>query len=308
MTVNYVFLAVATVLLAGVFAGNKVYQSKEGTSLKAGLRFNIVVSVFSCLFYGICHLFLEGFSFDFSWFSLLLASLVTLFVLLYTLLSFSILQSGNMALYTLFLMSGGTLLPYLFGLIFLGEDFSVLRTVGLTIIIVAIAVSNLSSKNRISGKHLLLCIAVFFLNGFVSIVSKIHQVAPDKWGIATSPSTVFTMLNALSRIVLAGIAYIIVCLSQRKTTVIIKNEPLQNKKRILIVLAIIFAVALFDSISYLLQVVSMAKLPATVQFPFLTGGSIVISTLVGVLAFKEKPSVTTIISVILCFGALFMFL
>ena len=80
-----------------------------------------------------------------------------------------------MAVYTLFLMAGGMVLPFLWGAFFLHESFSWLRLFGLLIILCGVIFANMGG-NKMETKHLFLCFAVFILNGIVSIVSKMHQI------------------------------------------------------------------------------------------------------------------------------------
>ena len=121
---QYVMLTLAAVLLACDFAINKLYQRFAGASLKAGLRFNAILGLLTVPIFWV----IGGFSFEFSWFSALMAAGMALLAMAYTLLGFQILRQGSMALYTLFLMVGGMTVPYLWGLLFLDETFSVLRT------------------------------------------------------------------------------------------------------------------------------------------------------------------------------------
>ena len=51
-----------------------------------------------------------------------------------------------------------------------------------------------------------------------------------------------------------------------------------------------------------------AKLPATVLYPIITGGSIVMTSLAGVVVFKEKLSVRQWVSVVLCLMGTCLFL
>lgn len=59
--------------------------------------------------------------------------------------------------------------------------------------------------------------------------------------------------------------------------------------------------------SYFLQLYVAKSLPATVLYPFITGGSIVFSALIGAVLFKEKLSGKLITSVVLCFVGTIMF-
>jgi hypothetical protein len=59
----------------------------------------------------------------------------------------------------------------------LEESFSWLHTAGLVVLMLAVLLSNLPKKGeQLNPRLFLMCLAVFLLNGFVSIVSKTHQV------------------------------------------------------------------------------------------------------------------------------------
>ena len=49
--VNYVYVIVATILLAIDFSLSKKYQAAEGVSLPAGLRFNALSGLFTALMF-----------------------------------------------------------------------------------------------------------------------------------------------------------------------------------------------------------------------------------------------------------------
>ena len=112
-----------------------------------------------------------------------------------------------MALYTLFLMTGGMTVPYVWGLTFWDEPFSVFRMIGLGLIIFAVLLSN-TSKEKIGVTQLLMCCAVFVINGFTSVISKAHQIETT---LETVNPLTFVMLAGACKFVLAGIAYLIAC-------------------------------------------------------------------------------------------------
>ena len=128
---SYLLIIGATVLLALDFALSKKYQGKVGTSAKAGLFFNcanglLTAIVFFCI---------GGFKLSFSLYSLIMAALMSAFAMCYSIIGFKVLKMGSMSLYTVFLMTGGMILPYIYGTIFLNEKFSVLRLIGLLLIL-----------------------------------------------------------------------------------------------------------------------------------------------------------------------------
>ncbi len=286
----YFFLLIAVILLALDFALNKVYQRRAGTSPKAGFKFNALMGLFAAAIF----LVGNGFKLHFSLYSLLLATCFSLTVMLYNLCGFRIMKQGSMALYTLFLMSGGMLLPYICGLAFWGEPFSIWRTVGLVVILAAVVLSN-SDSGKIDKKILFLCCAVFLLNGLTSICSKLNQM---ETGLTTVDSTEFVIYTGLTKFVMAGLGYLF-SKKDEQFSACAKKGPIWP--------LILFA-ATIDGISYFLQLLGTANLPATVLFPFVTGGTMVFSALAGILFFKERPSKQVLLGVALSFIGTLLFL
>ena len=103
----YLMIVLAVILLAGDFAVNKLYQKRYGTSLETGLKFNALLGLFTAIIF----FAINGFKFEFSVFSMLMAGIVALSIMSYNILGFRVLKSGSMAFYTLFLMCGGMFVP-----------------------------------------------------------------------------------------------------------------------------------------------------------------------------------------------------
>lgn len=286
---DYLFVIIATVLLAVDFALSKLYQKKAGVGITAGLSFNALNGLLTAaVFFA-----LNGFKFTFSPFSLVLAFSMSAFALAYSLIGFRILRMRNMAIYTLFLMTGGMVLPYIFGLIFLDEPLKILRIIGLAVIVAAVVLSNSAGKKP-TKVQLLLCVAVFFLNGAVSIVSKVHQV--DVVHNAVN-STEFVMLSGIAKFVMSGVA-LIFAKGKEKTAL---PKPLD-------IVPIVAVSAVVGGVSYMLQLIGAVNLPATVLYPCITGGSIIFSAFAGRIFFKEKISNIQWICIALCFAGTCMFL
>ena len=134
----YILIIIADILLAANFVFQKKYQGTAGTSIKAGLIYNAMTGIFSALIF----LIINQFQIKLTGFSVIMAAIFATVVMLYIFIGFRIMEKKNMALYTLFLMSGGMTIPYIFGVLFLDEPLTLVRTIGLLAIIVSIAVSN----------------------------------------------------------------------------------------------------------------------------------------------------------------------
>lgn len=282
---NYMYVIVATILLAFEFAFSKKYQSMEGVDLAAGLRFN----VFSGLISALIMWALLGFKLEWSGYSVVLALGLSLCALSYSLLSFQVLKLGGMALYSTFLMSGGMLLPYVFGVFFLDETVSLFRIVGVLVILCAVILSNFS-KEKVSIRLILLCVAVFILNGCVSIISKCHQISAQ----ATVSSTAFVMYAGICKSLLSA------------ALLVFFPKPVKLQRKLS--LGVVAGAAIIGAVSYLLQLIGARALPASVLYPIVTGGSIIFSAIAGRVSFKEHLSRRQILGIILCFVGTLLFL
>lgn len=285
-------ITIADLLLALTFVAQKKYQTMAGASAKAVLKYHALLGAVSTIVY----LVINKFSIQVSFISVGMAVLLASFVLLYTVLGFKIIAKENVSLYTLFLMSGGMTVPYIWGVAFLGDELTTLRTIGLLAILAAILLSN-SGVKKPDKKTLLLCITVFFLNGFFSVTAKMHQIHPVSEYVTSSD---FALLTVFVRTLL--------CVG---VLLFMKNEPkLEDAPKIpyVKILPIIVIAALADSVSFVLQLVGATQLPATVLYPFITGGCIIVTSLAGVLVFRDKLSVRQWMSVAVCFIGTLLFL
>lgn len=283
-------ISIAVLLLSVDFAVNKIYQQKNSTSFKAGMQFNFFLGLFTAIiFFVFC-----GGTLKFSVFSLIMSIAITVFGIGYNVIGFKILKNSGMSSYTMFLMNGGMIVPYIYGVLFLNEVFSVIRTIGLAFIITAVIIAN-SEKETKNRKNIILCIIVFFLNGFVSVVSKLHQIE-HTYEIVSA--TEFVLYTGLVKCLICGIILLFIP----------KTEGKRTDMKSFGFLPLIALSAVISGVSYLLQLFGAVDLPATVLYPFITGGSIVLSTIVGKIAFKENLSFKKVFGVIMCFIGTCMFL
>lgn len=288
---QYMMLTSAALLLAMDFAMNKIYQKLRGTSPKESLFFNSILGLATAIIF----FAVNKFKLSFSPYSAFLAMLMSSLVMAYNIIGFRILKRGSMAIYSLFLMTGGMVLPYIWGLLFLNESFSTVRIIGLILIIGGVFISNFSGE-KINLKQICMCLAVFVLNGLVSIISKMHQIETNYHCVS---ATEFIILGGTFRFFIAGFLFLIF-----KN----RNEQRSEKNNFSKSLLVVILSAVIGGTSYFLQLYGAKSLPATVLYPFVTGGSVVFSVLIGALLFKEKLSRKLIIGVVLCFVGTIMFI
>lgn len=290
--IYYLLIVLATVMLAVNFGLVKLYQSRAGVSNSAVFLFIGVPGILEAIIFFV----INKFTFEFTPFSAIMAILMALAVFMCTVTGFHILKNGKIALYTLFLMTGGMVVPYIWGLAFLGEQFSLLRAAGLFLIIFAVVISNTGSEKP-TLKQILLCIALFMFNGCTSVISKTHQIEVARPIVSTT-----------SFVILVGIAKFIFCtcgflFSTSKGTTSIKE--LFPWKKIFLIFP---ASAIFDGSAYMLQLIGATHLPATVLYPFITGLTIVFTAVMGMVCYHEKPSLRVWIGIVMCLMGTCLFL
>jgi len=293
---HYLLILAADALLALCFVFQKKYQSIVDTSARATLTFNALVGLATLVIFavlGLCGIY----TMQFSPFSLVMATIATVICLSYMIIGFKLLRVGNMPLYTMFLMTGGMLVPYIFGLCFLDESFSWLKLCGIILIVAAVILSNMGAQRPTKGQ-IIMCIAVFFLNGLMSVTSKVHQV-----GISAHLSPV----NSESFILIMSVVKIVLCfpivfLLTKKANESIKSCV--NKNTLL--LFVLTAAA--DGGSYYLQLIGAKSIDAGVLYPLVTAGSIIFSAVAGMIAFRERPSSNQWVAMLICLIGTCMFI
>ena len=314
----YVLALVAAFMISAMMLVQKQYQKNFGETLASGFRFNVGVGTVAMLIFAV----VCGFRIGFEPFSLIMAMTSSLAVMLYTVLGFKLMQSGQVAVYSIFLMSGGMTVPYIFGLIFLGEAkaFKPLSLVGLILILIACVLSSGNAKTE--KKYIPLCICVFFLNGITSIVSKVHQVAGKAENadmsylcaqladIETVSSESFVFWCGFSRVVIGLLALGAIAVFAKKgkdrAESAAKNGITVKTALLFLMLAVVASA--IDGASYFMQLVVAENVPATLQYPLITGGSIIFTALLAWAVLREKPSRKIVASLVLCLIGCCMFI
>ena len=296
---DYLLILLSVLLLALGFILQKLYQRGGKQTTLGGVDFSILSAFFSLILL----LVMSGFSPDFSWYSAVNSLLRSACCLAYTVIGFWIMKHGHMALYMLFLMSGGMVLPALWGWLFLDEDILPLRVIGVAVILISIALTNRGSS-RPDAKMILACVAVFVLNGFVSVFSKLHQIEAVFYTVNTECYALYGTLASL--LMSLGLRAVLAGGTPKEKT----PTPSEKRSWKMLVLPILIVVAysVFGSLSSLLQLWGAKDLPASLLYPMITGGSVVLTSLFAFLFFKERPSRAEWVGIALCFCGTLLFL
>lgn len=275
--VYYIIIIISAFLFALQFLFQSAYQSHSGNSWNASLKFSLYTSAFGV----VPLIIINGFKIEFSVFSLWVSFI---YALVYMLLNYASIKAfiyANLSVYSVFSMIGGMILPYTFGLLW-GEAFKLGGLICCILIILSIILSATNGNN--SKKAIKYYFAVFFLNGMIGVVSKIHQGFPN---LCTDSGSFMIYTKIWSLLM----SVVLLLFSKDKSLSV-------NKKG----LGCSFLFAVATSVGNLLLLIALLKLPASVQYPVVTGGVIVFSTLIS-LAKGEKLTGKAIISALIAFIA-----
>ena len=267
----YVLVIISTVLFSLQFLFNQRFQQTYGTGMKATQVFSLYKSLVIILMM----LLISGFKVQFSWFSLGMATVYAVSSIAmgyYSLKAFSV---ANLSVYSVFSMLGGMILPFFLGVLFYDEgDNLVFKIICCALIVVAVLLNIKSGKQN--KKALFYYFAVFVLNGMAGVISKIHQSSTS---LSPVDSTSFMLLTAAVSVVISA-AWLLIAY---------REIPLIKGKNILFVTGY----GVFNGLGNLFLLIALSGengLPASVQYPLVTGGVMVCSTVISTIR-KEKLTV-----------------
>ncbi len=302
LSLDYIVLLLAVVCFAGQFAFTKLFEARVNQTVTSAL----VMLVFTNLVGAALYLFIGGFRVSFSAVSFFWAILFALVMIPYYIVGIKVLSLGSLALYSMFMMLGGMLVPFLYGIIWLNEKPSVFQIAGsvlLTAFIVLQAVSKGDAGREEGGGKkgkkalfFLLCLVIFFANGMTGVIAKAHQIS-----IGAVDEVSFTVIACL----LTALFSLLLLLA----SLIRKKEGI-TQARLTLRPAPLGIMTLLGGAAYtgnFLLLKAATNIPASIQFPIVSGGVIVLSALVSALVFRERLAAKEWVSVVGAFVATVLF-
>ena len=271
----YVFISAAVTMFAFQFLFNQQYEKQCGSTFRAAALFSFGTNVtgFVILF------LLNKCRFEFTWFSFFIALAASVNNLLYSYCSIRALGKINLSLYSVFAMLGGMTLPFIAGIAFFEEGLTAGKIICFIVIAASLFLTVEPGKNK-SGR--LFYIGVFLLNGMSGVYSKFFKSA----AFSKTGDRGYTMLIALCSVLLSGIALLAN-----------NSEKIKPQKKSL---GCMGAYGILCNIGNYLLLLSLDKIPASAQYPLVTGGVMIISTIICFFTDK-KPGKRDIASVALSF-------
>ena len=279
----YFVILISVIMFGGCFALNDAYRQRSGSGIKISLQFSLIGSLAGF----VVLMAVNGLKFEFTPFTLIMAILASFNGFAFTFCSFKALDRINLSLYSLFSMLGGMVLPFLQGILFYGEKMSLAKWLCFLFITFALVLT-VEKGERKKGTIYYVC--VFVLNGMSGVLSKIFAES----NFPKTSATGYTNLISVCSVVISGVLPLILS----------KKYPKEGKFSF--AGTVIGAVSgITNKIANLVLVIALAHVDASVQYPMVTGGVMIVSTLLCFFG-KNKPSKKEVLSITIAFIGLIL--
>lgn len=313
----YAMLIGASLLFGSQFMVTKAFEKNYGKTVRASLTFSLLYSLFAGVIFFIIKLVSSGTAFNLNPFSLCMAFGLSLVNILSSAIGIKTLALGDIAVYSLFLMLGGMIVPFFAGIVFLKESVSVCNLIGVAIMIIALclpvffgkknknageAQTDGDTKKKTSVFFYVLCVFLFILNGLSSTLSKFNSV---REGAALGAEFTFYTY---------GIQFVISLAAFALTTASGKSDKMQNEEKQPVILFRPVAIgcgAAFGAVNgtaFLMSSVAAEHVVAVAQYPLITGATILFSSLLAFLFYREKPTALQLVQIVISLAATILFM
>lgn len=274
----YGMLTAAVIMFGGQFFFNQIFEREYGNSAFGAALFALGGSAAGM----VVLLIINGVKLRFTVFSVLMALLSGLDSMAFTVCSIKALGKVNLSRYSIFSMLGGMVLPFFAGIVFFDEKPEIGRILCFFVIFAAVVITVKDRKNRAGMKY---CWGVFVFNGLSGVISTAFQ----RSGLDKCDEAQFSFLCAAAVTLLALCA---VC--------VMKKPGIKLTKKAVLSMG---TCGILGRVANYLLLLALANLPASVQYPFVTGGVIAVSTVIGIIT-RQKPSRSEIVSMLLSFAGI----
>lgn len=318
---NGLLLAVCVLLSGTHTAFLKFYQRKHGSTTPVSLLFTGFMTL-SIALMSFITLYASGGSLTWSLISTLLSAVMGFLYTINLPLGAVAYSLGNIAISGVFLSLGSLLLPFLYGVIFLDELSTlstpslILRLVGFLAAIGIIFLQLLKKKGsgKMSLKFFFTCLCMLLVNGIFCVLVKVQSM---EFPTVAKPQVMF-----FAGIFGAFFSFLFLLLAQLRSkngvglkngtddskNVILQKEPFAAVAEIP-KKSLIFPVCygLFNGTINMLNLFLGSRIDATVHYPVLSCGGVLVTTIFAFIVFHEKITSKHLITIGLCLVTILCF-
>ena len=270
----YIILAASILITTGVRCFSNIY-SKKNTNNTADTAFFTLCSAALSLIVVLVFVLLDGFR-GVSWFTFLLAILFAAVSFINTYTATRALVLGPLA-YTSVIAAASSIIPVLYGRIFLGEQITVFQIIGMVLILISVflSVETQGEKKKASLRWLGYALLNFLMNGTIGVLQKIHRASAH----AHESNEYLLIMFFFMALITAG--YLVIL---RKKGTVRSAKPLKMPKVFLVLLAAGVLAGLINVLNLYLS----GAFDAAFLFPVLNGGGTLAALILAFVVFKEK--------------------
>ena len=288
LSVNILFGVVFNIL-------SKVSSTLSKGRILGALYFALLVAVSEIVIFAA----LNAFRLEFTWISFLYAAVYGLLGTFGTIVGLKAYYLGNMAAYAMVSTSGAIVIPFLFGVLALGEGASVCKWVGCALILCGVAVQNFGSrpqdeeKKKVGAAFILLCIAGACIGGASQCVNKLQSISE---GAIDGNSYVVLVQGCI----FVYCMLIAACIPKR-VTALFREVPALHGDKIFLVAGVY---GLVGGLNIVVSLLTNRYLSSAIVFPVQSGMGIVLSIVAGRLFFHERITRVNVISAAIIIAAI----
>ena len=277
-------ILLSVMIFGGCFALDDLYRQHRGSGIRISMEYALTSALSGLLVLTA----INGFRLECTAFTLAMAMLSVLLNFGYTFCTFKALGTINLSLYSVFSMLGGMALPFLQGILIYGEGLTLGKIICVLLICAALG---LTIQRGHSGRNGIYYAGVFLLNGASGMLSKVYAASALPKASAAGYSILICLCTACAALLLLPLF--------RKQAV-----PKMTLKST----AIGALSGAGNKVANFLLVMALSHVDASVQYPMVTGGVMIVSTLLCCFG-PKKPSRRELLSVLIGFaGMLALFL
>lgn len=276
----YYAMVMAAVVMFGLqFFCNQQYERECKSGLSSSMMF-----IFGGAVAGLVVLLaVNGFRWEFTPFTQFMASLAAIDGMVFSFCSLKALGKINLSLYSLFSMLGGMVLPFCLGVFFFDEQFTLGKAICLVAVIIALT---LSVEKGESKGGLIYYIGVFVFNGLSGVIAKFFQASD----LPKTSEAAYSVWTAVMTALFSGVILLFA----------VRKSPIKLNAKAVVSMA---GNGILNRVANFLLLLSLAYLPASVQYPMITGGVMIVSTIIGYFT-PNKPKAREWISLALSFAGI----
>lgn len=265
-----ILYALNVVCSAGQSALGKQYAKRGGESLP----FNINKAVIGTILFLTLGL-INGFSWHFETMLFSIGYGISLCISMHA--GFKALSIGPMAL-TSIIASFSLIIPFLFGIILWNESLTLLKFIGIILLLFSIILINIKKETGFSAKWLFYALATLLTNGICSVIQKMHQI-----NFPTLYRTEFMF-------------WALLCVSM---ILLVTHNTKRNGKELFEFSLLGIASGVANCCTNYIVLYLSATENASVLFPIIAVANIVTVWVIGLLFFKERLKILQTIGLII---------